>query len=301
VALRPDFWKAWSNLVLVQEGAESEEAAYRVGLQMAAAAAQHPQNDQPPPTLHNAFDALLQDWDASYRDLTWDMDTYGRNGTYSTADTAAVAYAEAQRHDWDAAEQDLVASDPDDPSTATFAAMVRAERALEQGDATQAVALLEPAYARYQATPATRAYFPQIPCYMGLAYALNGDAAKAQEAFGRGGRWLSCGSFRGDALDHAGDWAGAVQAYTAASALGPDLPFAYQRFGLALLRHGQPQAALGQFAAAHARGPHWADPLKGWGDALKAMGHPSDAAARYAEALTYAPKWQALQDTARRR
>lgn len=300
VALRGDFWKAWSNLVLVLEGAESEEAAYREGLRMAAAADRSARNDRPRAGLRNAFDALVQDWGASDRDLISDMDRYGRNGTYSTADAAAIAYVEAQRHDWNAAEQDLVASDPDDPSTASLSAMIRADRALEQGDARQAVALLEPAYARYQASASTRAYFPQIPCYIGLAYALSGAAAQAQEAFTRGGRWLSCYSFRGEALEHAGDWNGAVQAYKAAIALGPDLPFAYQRFGLALLRHGSPQAAITEFAAAHARGPHWADPLKGWGDALKAVGRPAEAADRYAEALAYAPHWQALNDAAKR-
>jgi len=53
-----------------------------------------------------------------------------------------------------------------------------------------------------------------------------------------GEHFVDCERFRGDILDHRGDWPGAQKAYSAAVALGPDLPAGYYSWGVALARHG---------------------------------------------------------------
>ncbi len=124
------------------------------------------------------------------------------------------------------------------------------------------------------------------------------DAAmheRADEAARRGGHFVDCERFRGDILDHRGDWAGAQQAYAQAVALAPDLPAAYYSWGVALARHGDFGGAITKLQAANQRGPHWADPLKAWGDVLAKQGHWSDALTKYDEALKYAPNWAALK------
>ncbi len=106
--------------------------------------------------------------------------------------------------------------------------------------------------------------------------------------------FVDCQRFRGDILDHRGNWAAAQQAYAAAVALAPDLPAGYYSWGVALARHGELAGALAKLQAANQRGPHWADPLKAWGDVLAKQGHFKQALAKYDEALKYAPSWAAL-------
>jgi tetratricopeptide (TPR) repeat protein len=122
-----------------------------------------------------------------------------------------------------------------------------------------------------------------------------GHPDKADAALKAGGHFVDCWRFRGDILDHRGDWAGAQKAYAAAVGLAPDLPAAWYSWGLGLARHGQRAAAQAKFAAANERGPHWADPLKAWGDALAAQGRWKEARAKYDQALAYAPLWRALR------
>jgi tetratricopeptide (TPR) repeat protein len=110
------------------------------------------------------------------------------------------------------------------------------------------------------------------------------------------GTYVDCYRFRGDILDHRGDWPGAQKAYAAAVELAPDLPAGYYTWGVALSRHGDLAGALAKFKQANQRGPHWADPLKAWGDVLTKQAHWREALIEYDEALKYAPDWAALQE-----
>ena len=74
----------------------------------------------------------------------------------------------------------------------------------------------------------------------------------------------------------------------------PSIPFTDQRWGRALLRRGQPDAAIEKFKLSHRKGPHFADPLEGWGEALMAKNQSHLALAKFAEAEKYAPNWGRL-------
>ncbi|HEX4096725.1 MAG TPA: tetratricopeptide repeat protein, partial [Caulobacteraceae bacterium] len=129
-------------------------------------------------------------------------------------------------------------------------------------------------------------------------------AAPAEEAAGRPekadailnatGRFVDCYRFRGDILDHRGNWPGAQKAYADAVAIAPDLPAAYYSWGVALADHGDLKGAIAELSAAHDRGPGWADPLKAWGDVLAREGQWKPALARYDAALKLAPAWAEL-------
>ena len=294
LALKPDFWKAWGNLILALQAAGREEAAWRSGVEMARAKSRLGQVDASP-TSRDAFDMLAQDWTKDFDDLTWDVRTHGRVGTSSTAAGADLAWVDAERHDWAAAEDDLDTADPDDPSTAVTRARVGAWRDLEAGDAVSAARELGPAVARVQADPSLRAVFFTVPCELALADLLAGRVKDAAPLLAAGGPYVLCRAVEAEGLQRAGDWPAAAAAYRAAVALAPDLPLAYQRFGLALLRRNDPAAAEAQFRLAHLRAPHWADPLKGLGDALTAQGRWPAAVAAYDAALVEAPRWAALR------
>jgi len=51
------------------------------------------------------------------------------------------------------------------------------------------------------------------------------------------GNFLDCYRFRGDILDHRGDWAAAQKACAGAVALAPELPAGYYSWGLALAKY----------------------------------------------------------------
>ena len=295
IELKPDFWKAWGNLIHVSASAEGEEAAYKEGLRMMQTAKKYPSNDRPEPLRRSTLDALLQDWNAVYQDNVFDMKTHGAVGSYSTPASLGVAAVDVEQHDWQDAARNLDGSAQDDPSTKAERMLMIARRALEEGDAQTAITALEPLYAEYLADPRVRAYFPPVPCYLGLAYGLAERFDDAAKPLSSGQGWTSCKSFKGEVLDHRGDLKNADLAYRAAIALAPDLPFAYQQYGEALLRRGDRSGAIKFLSEAHDRGPHWADPLKTWGDVLAAEYRWPEAVAKYNSALVYAPHWQAAQ------
>src|ERR1019366_7838137 len=74
----------------------------------------------------------------------------------------------------------------------------------------------------------------------------------------------------------------------------PSIPFTDALWGEALLKRGQPDAAIVQFKLANLKSPHFADPLEGWGEALMAKNQSHLALAKFAEAEKYAPNWGRL-------
>jgi tetratricopeptide (TPR) repeat protein len=75
---------------------------------------------------------------------------------------------------------------------------------------------------------------------------------------------------------------------------GPSLPWTYTDWGQALLKRGQPDAAIAQFKVANQKSPHFADALEGWGEALMAKNQSHLALAKFGEADKHAPNWGRL-------
>jgi tetratricopeptide (TPR) repeat protein len=289
----PHLWSAWSNLIGVVVNTEDEEAAWAVGNRLRALTAGLPSDQRPTPANWVDFDPLTGDFKAEMADLEFDAGKTGGQGTSDVADGPSLADTAAHLHDWQAADRYLLASDASDPHTKAERLFIQGYRALDEGRPADAIGPLTAFEALKRSDPMlAHDYYGDYACYLGLAYALTGQAETAESVFARAGRWVSCQAFRADALDHAGDWTGAQAAYAAAVRSAPDLPFAYDRWGLALLRHGLAAQAADRFAQAHRLGPHWADPLAHWGDALAAQGLAEAAAARRAQAAAYAPQWR---------
>jgi tetratricopeptide (TPR) repeat protein len=133
-------------------------------------------------------------------------------------------------------------------------------------------------------------------CWVAPAEEAAGHSDKADAVLKTGGTFVDCYRFRGDILDHRGDWSGAQKAYADAVALAPDLPAGYYSWGVALARHGELAGAEAKLKDANQRGPHWADPLKAWGDVLVKQGHMKEALVKYDEALKHAPAWKQLKE-----
>jgi len=82
--------------------------------------------------------------------------------------------------------------------------------------------------------------------------------------------------------------------FARAATEAPSIPFAYVRWGQALLRRGKTDDAIAQFRTANQKGPRFADPLEGWGEALMAKNQSHLALAEFAEAEKHAPNWGRL-------
>lgn len=292
--LDPDEWLAWGNLRGPLSATEGEEAALQAGLEMNRRAAAGAAG-KPSEFFVAGYRTLVQDWPGVIASLL--ASNRSERGTTLAGQIAIqLAGAEASMHDWIAAARYLENADPRDPATVLQADLNRIARALESSRPADAFAPLAHVGGLVAATPVLQG--SDLPCYVGRAYALTGHAASADAAFARGGRRVSCYSFHADNLERQGQRAKADAAYARAVALAPSLPFAGNRWGLALLARGDTAGALAKFAAASARGPHWADPLAGAGDALAKQGRWAEARVKYDAALAYAPNWLSLRTAA---
>ncbi len=213
-----------------------------------------------------------------------------------------VAFEQVALHDPDAAELTLWNTPQTTPADVRGVAYTRGLIAEERGDFITAAQQMEVAFAGVANPLAGSALgsdtlFPGLGCAIAPIEEAAGHPEKADAilALPDAAHFTDCQRFRGDILDHRGDWAGAQQAYAEAVALAPDLPADYDSWGVALARHGDPAGAIAKLQAANQRGPHWAEPLKAWGDVLAKQGHWTEALAKYDEALKYAPNWAALK------
>lgn len=213
-----------------------------------------------------------------------------------------VAVLRVALHDPDTAEVELENAPQSSPLDSRDVTYIRALIAEERGDPVAAAQQVETALAGV-ANPldfhtfGAPVLFAGIGCVIAPIEEAAGHPEKADAilALPDAAHFTDCLRFRGDILDHRGDWPGAQRAYAQAVALAPDLPDGYYSWGVALARHGDLTGATAKLQAANQRGPHWADPLKAWGDVLAKQGHWSDALAKYDEALKYAPNWMALK------
>jgi len=300
VQMKPDFWVGYNNIQNALWSLGDEEGAWRAGEDLGRAA-----GGRPGPASENYY----QNWD----ELTWNLPTWRDEeeadiesnagvGTAASAVGPSLANVYARLHDPPAAELALqtVKADANDPTIGALTHFVRGMLATGAGDAARAATEMEAFQVSYASTLVYTNY-PGYYCWIAPAEEAAGRPDKADAAlaagksFGVTGSFVDCQRFRGDILDHRGDWPGAQKAYADAVALAPDLPAGYYSWGVALARHGNLVDAEAKLQAAHQRGPHWADPLKAWGDVLVQQGQRKEALAKYDQALKYAPNWTALK------
>jgi tetratricopeptide (TPR) repeat protein len=291
--LKPDFWVAYNNVINSTWLLGDEEGAWRAGEAMRKAAGGRP--GKAPELYYQNGDTLtwnLQAWRAS---TMADEAVNGGIGTSTVADAPAIADIDTRLHDPADAEFQLQTAQGDakDPSIAAMTHFVHGRLAAEAGDVQRAAAEMEAFGAAY-ADATVSSNYPGYTCWIAPAEEAAGHPDKADAALKAGGHFVDCYRFRGDILDHRGDWVGAQKAYAQSVAIAPDLPAGYYSWGVALALHGDLNGATAKLAAANQRGPHWADPLKAWGDVLAREGRWRDALAKYDEALKYAPAWREL-------
>ncbi|MDB5419383.1 MAG: hypothetical protein JWP50_2802, partial [Phenylobacterium sp.] len=292
--LKPDFWIAYANIMNSTWLLGDEEQAWRTGEAMRKAAGGRP---------GKAPEILYQNWDTLIWNLTpWraavaaDMKANGGIGTGVASNGLALAEIDMRLHDPAAADLDLqtVRGDPGDPTVPAMTHFVRGRLAADAGDNARAAQELEAFGAAY-ANPIVGSNYPGYTCWSAPAEEAAGHPDRADAVLKQVGSFVDCYRFRGDILDHRGDWKAAQAAYARAVALAPDMPASFYSWGLALARHGDLAGAEAKLAAAHLRGPHWADPLKASGDLLARQGRWKEALAKYDEAMKWAPVWAELR------
>lgn len=294
VMLNPHFWKSWGNLVIALTNEEGEEAAFEAANEMRARAKTAAREDQPRAAYYNVPDALVQDWPAVLRDFQEDARYNNGAGSSSSQLEPAIADAYGLMHDWTNTAKLVAAFDPEDSNSTAQSLLIDAYRALDRQNYYAAIPPLEGFYKLWAGDTDLQYTYNDHPCLLALAYGLTGRTKDADNIFKRTGRWVRCAAFKAEVIEHNVSWPEAVAAYKQALALAPSLPFAYDRWGLALARHHDWGGAAGAFREANKRGPHWAEPLKHWGDALLRQKRPGEALAKYDEALKYAPNWSEL-------
>ena len=291
----PSWWKAWGNLVgAISSGPGGEEAGWREGHAFLQAAAAAPQRERP--ILRYQANPAQEIWDLPLllASTLEDARQNGGAGSTSAIDGPTIADNYAMTHDPGRAARYMASSDPADPTTKAEALLLQGYAALDRGDAAAAVAPLQAFYKAWSADPNLQYTDNFQACYAGLALGLTGHIKEADAVFARVGRWSLCYAFKGDVRAHAGDIAGAQQAWAEGQKLLPDLAPVPLHRGLFELARGDLKAAEADMAFASNKAPHWADPLKAWGDVLAREGRWKPALGKYDEALKYAPAWAEL-------
>ncbi len=299
-ALDPDFAiDSYLSEQSILSAFGDDERAWRIGQKLAPLVARRP------PTERAFYQSVSYDLTRDYfvlRGLFVALLQYrGPSGFSKSSVHFDLAHVDVALHDPDAAEVELQNAPQSTPQEGRAATVIRALIADERGDPVTAAQQLEAAAAGI-ADPLGRngprsEGFGETGCVIAPIEEAAGHPEKADAILNNAdaAQLIDCQRFRGDILDHRGDWPGAQQAYAQAVALAPDLPAGYYSWGVALARHGDLAGAIAKLQAANQRGPRWADPLKAWGDVLVKQGHPQDALAKYDEALKYAPNWTALK------
>jgi tetratricopeptide (TPR) repeat protein len=294
LTLKPRFWKTWGNLVGVLAIVYGEEAAWREGRAMQRAADSAPASDRPTAVNVNNFAIMSQDFPLQLASSTQDAAFNQGAGASATIEGPAIADEYANLHDPVHAAQWMTLSDPDDSLTKSETFLLPAYAALDRHDVAAAIPPLQTFWKAWLADPNLQYTYNTQGCLLGLAYGLTGRMAEADAVFKRVGNWAICTALHGDALEHAGDLAGAERLWADGIRVGPDLSPVYLHRGISEMNRGDFAHAGADLATASAKSPHWADTWKAWGDLLAREGRWKQAVAKYDEALKYAPAWTAL-------
>jgi tetratricopeptide (TPR) repeat protein len=295
IALKPDYWGGYLDLINMKLALGDEEDVWRLGEDVRKMAGGRP--GRAPEVTYLDSDGVMWDLQAQLGGLLADAESTSGNGTFTFATGPEIAGFEALLHDPVAADIALQTTKPDlgDPTIAAGAHWVRGLLAADSGDPARAVSEMDAFLAAYS-DPAVVWGWPGFNCWVAPAEEAAGHSDKADAVLKTGGTFVDCYRFRGDILDHRGDWAAAQKAYADAVTLAPDLPAGYYSWGVALAKHGDLAGAESKLKDANQRGPHWADPLKAWGDVLANQGHTKESLVKYDAALKYAPNWKQLKE-----
>ena len=296
MALKPNNWAVWGNLVEVLPG---EEAQWRESKKLLRAAFSAPKRERP--ELRHLSNAAAIVWDLPLT-LVANLQEATHNGGVGTSNSIigpTIADSYGLMHDFASADRFMAQSDPNDPYTKAEADLLPAYAALDSGDPAAAAAPLERFWKAWLADPNLQLADPDTPCLVGLALGFSGQRTEAEAVFRRTGSWSRCYAAHGDEMEHAGDLAGALNVWAEGLRVAPDLPQVYLHRGISKFRRGDLAGAAVDLAAANRSAPHFADPLKAWGDLLARQGRWRDALAKYDEALKYAPAWPQLRQASR--
>jgi tetratricopeptide (TPR) repeat protein len=293
--LKPDYWVAHTNVVNSLWSLGDEEGAWRAGEELRMVAGGRP--GSAPELMYANLDSLTWNLLPNLDAYTADADATAGAGSTSSSTEVSIADAQARLHNPQAAELALLTTKPvtNDPTIEAMTHFVSGKLALEAGNSQLAAAEME-AFGQAYRDPAVSTNYPGFDCWIAPAEEAAGHPDRADAVLKAAGTYVDCYRFRGDILDHRGDWPGAQKAYAAAVDLAPDLPAGYYSWGVALGRHGDLAGAVVELKAANQRVPHWADPLKAWGDVLAKQAHWREALVKYDVALRYAPDWAALKE-----
>ena len=174
--------------------------------------------------------------------------------------------------------------------------------AMESGD-WRGVLALEPqlnAAVNTNSTALTRSvtfgdFSPSLRSFMAYAHARTGDIAGAEALIAKtASDNATAVRIRAMIAEVKGEHARADWWFARSEAQTPSIPLTDLWWGQALLKRGQPDAAIEKFTLASQKGPKFADPLEGWGEALMAKNQSHLALAKFAEAEKYAPNWGRL-------
>jgi tetratricopeptide (TPR) repeat protein len=296
MSLKPNYWRAWANLIGAVQGSNGEEAAWQESRAMLHAVNAVSLGDRPDLRIIGNAASVTLDLPLL---LASNLDEGKLNGGAGSSVDGTIAVSIADdyglMHDPVQAARYMAASDPDDPAAKAGALMLEAYAGLDRGDPAGSVAPLEKYWVAWQASTDLQSSAPDYPCFLGLAYGLSGRMEQAEKVFARTGRWSRCFAFHGYVLARTGDIAAARRVWVEGLQAAPDLPHVYLSRGADALARGDAPSAATDFATAHDKAAHWADPLKAWGDALAKQGHWAEALAKYDDALKYAPNWDALK------
>ncbi|MGD0294401.1 MAG: tetratricopeptide repeat protein [Terracidiphilus sp.] len=298
IALKPDFWVGYNNIMDAQGDLQEEEALMQTGLQMERIARRgHWFAKNVREIYFQNLDRERWDLPTLHKELAEDMAKAGGHGGAVEEEAPIDAQFVAQMHDPRTAELELQTSPGavSDPYVIAQTHFVQGLMALDHGDYAKALPELQATDAAVAQSTEIASYLIGPSCWLALAEAWNPVPAEKVDAdIARGGHLVDCYRFKADITDHRGDWTLAQQQYAAAVTLAPSIPSSYESWGEALARHGDYAGAVAKFKEANARGPHWADPLKNWGDALAAQKYDAEAVKEYEQAVKYAPNWGQL-------
>lgn len=291
----PNLWRGWNSLLSSTRRNAGDEAGWQVGMQLLEAARRAPANNQPTALGLYNFQSLSQDWTGQIEKLQQDAKLTGGGGSFGILSASLLANSEVGRHGWRQALRYLDMADINDETILPQRLFTFGVYFLEHGRPDRAVPFLERLHRMWLGSAAFQYQFDYSPCYLGLAYGLSGNAAKAAPMWAVLRRNATCDAFQIETLEAQGDRAGADAAFASAIRSAPSLPILYQKWGAIQFHRGDLKRASAMFDNAQHQAPHWADPLKGQGDIRAARGDWAGALRKYEAAARYAPDWDFLR------